>query len=185
MLFDKFDTGALALSNRAVMSPLTRSRAAVNNTPNALMAEYYGQRATAGLIVTEGTSPSPNGLGYARIPGLFNEEHVRGWKLVTDAVHSKGGKIFVQLMHTGRVAHIANLPAGAEVIGPAAEVCPGEMHTDSKGMQPHTAPRPMTHKDIATFSNRVFDVFVKIRFGTHNKRSTRNRFLRELSRIVN
>src|SRR5438876_210650 len=117
MLFDKFDTGALALSNRAVMSPLTRSRAAVNNTPNALMAEYYGQRATAGLIVTEGTSPSPNGLGYARIPGLFNEEHVRGWKLVTDTVHSKGGKIFVQLMHTGRVAHIANLPAGAERVG--------------------------------------------------------------------
>ena len=72
MLFDKFDSGALALSNRAVMSPLTRSRAVVNNTPNALMAEYYGQRATAGLIVTEGTSPSPNGLGYARIPGLFN-----------------------------------------------------------------------------------------------------------------
>src|SRR5437867_4796167 len=150
MLFDKFDTGTLALSNRAVMSPLTRSRAVVNNTPNALMAEYYGQRATAGLIVTEGTSPSPNGLGYARIPGLFNEEHVRGWKLVTDTVHSKGGKIFVQLMHTGRVAHIANLPAGAEVLGPAAEVCPGEMHTDSKGMQPHTAPRPMTQADIAS-----------------------------------
>ena len=150
MLFDKLDTGALALSNRAVMSPLTRSRAVVNNTPNALMAEYYGQRATAGLIVTEGTSPSPNGLGYARIPGLFNEEHVHGWKLVTDAVHSKGGKIFVQLMHTGRVAHIANLPAGAEVIGPAAEVCPGEMHTDAKGMQPHTPPRPMTQADIAT-----------------------------------
>ena len=150
MLFDKFDSGALALSNRAVMSPLTRSRAVVNNTPNALMAEYYGQRATAGLIITEGTSPSPNGLGYARIPGLFNEEHVRGWKLVTDAVHSKGGKIFVQLMHTGRVAHIANLPAGAEVIAPSAEVCPGEMYTDTQGLQPHTAPRPMTQADIAT-----------------------------------
>jgi len=149
MLFDRLDNGALALENRTVMSPLTRSRAVEANTPNALMAEYYGQRATAGLIITEGTSPSPNGLGYARIPGLFNEEHVRGWKLITDAVHSKGGKIFVQLMHTGRVTHVANLPAGAQVIGPTGELCPGEMHTDSLGMQPHSAPRAMTEADIA------------------------------------
>lgn len=120
-----------------------------HNTPNALMAEYYGQRASAGLIVTEGTSPSPNGLGYARIPGLFTEAHVQGWKLVTDAVHAKGGKIFVQLMHTGRVAHVANLPEGAEVVGPTAEICPGEMHTDTQGMQPHSAPRAMTEGDIA------------------------------------
>jgi N-ethylmaleimide reductase len=148
MLFDNLTIGALALSNRAVMSPLTRSRAVESNVPNALMAEYYGQRASAGLIITEGTSPSPNGLGYARIPGLFNEDQVRGWKLVTDAVHSKGGKIFVQLMHTGRVAHVANLPAGAEVLGPSADVCPGEMHTDSHGMQSHSAPRPMTEVDI-------------------------------------
>lgn len=150
MLFDKLSNGALALSNRTVMSPMTRSRAMEANTPNALMAEYYGQRATAGLIITEGTSPSPNGLGYARIPGLFNDAQVRGWKLVTDAVHAKGGKIFVQLMHTGRVTHVANLPAGAEVVGPSAEVCPGEMYTDAQGMQPHSAPRPMTQADIAT-----------------------------------
>src|SRR5437867_8731623 len=148
MLFDKFDTGTLALSNRAVMSPLTRSRAVVNNTPNALMAEYYGQRATAGLIITEGTSPSPNGLGYARIPGLFNDAHVQGWRLVTDAVHAKGGKIVVQLMHTGRVTHQANLPAGAEVLGPSPEICPGEMWTDTQGSQPHTPPRAMTEADI-------------------------------------
>ena len=82
------------------------------------MAEYYAQRAGAGLIVTEGTSPSPNGLGYARIPGLFNAAQVAGWRRVTDAVHAQGAKIFVQLMHTGRVAHPANLPAGAEVVGP-------------------------------------------------------------------
>lgn len=149
MLFDKVTMGAMHLENRAVMSPLTRSRAVEVNTPNALMAEYYGQRASAGLIITEGTSPSPNGLGYARIPGLFNEDHVRGWKLVTDAVHAKGGRIFVQLMHTGRVTHIANLPAGAEVVGPTAEACPGEMHTDSMGMQPHSVPRAMTEADIA------------------------------------
>jgi N-ethylmaleimide reductase len=112
------------------------------------MATYYAQRATAGLIITEGTSPSPNGLGYARIPGLFNETHVQGWKLVTDAVHAKGGKIVVQLMHTGRVAHVANLPAGAEVLGPSSDTCPGEMWTDSQGSQPHTPPRVMTEADI-------------------------------------
>jgi len=128
---------------------MTRSRAVEANTPNALMAEYYGQRAGAGLIVTEGTSPSPNGLGYARIPGLFDAQQVAGWKLVTDAVHAKGGKIVVQLMHTGRVTHAANLPAGAECLGPSAEACPGQMYTDSQGMQPHTPPRVMTEDDIA------------------------------------
>ncbi len=113
MLFDPLVTPSLKLANRIVMAPLTRSRAVDANTPNALMAEYYGQRATAGLIITEGTSPSPNGLGYARIPGLFTAAHVEGWKLTTSAVHAQGGKIFIQLMHCGRVAHVANLPQGA------------------------------------------------------------------------
>ena len=149
MLFDSVNLRTLTLQNRTVMSPMTRSRAEPANTPNALMAQYYGQRASAGLIVTEGTSPSPNGLGYPRIPGLFNESHVRGWKLVTDAVHAKGGTIFVQLMHTGRVAHVANLPAGAEVIGASGAVCGGEMYTDSMGMQPMSRPRPMSETDIA------------------------------------
>jgi N-ethylmaleimide reductase len=148
MLFEPLTTPSLQLANRAVMAPMTRSRAVDANTPNALMAEYYGQRATAGLIITEGTSPSPNGLGYPRIPGLFNEAQVRGWKVVTDAVHAKGGKIFVQLMHTGRVTQVANLPAGAEALGPVADACPGEMYTDSQGMQPHSAPRAMTAIDI-------------------------------------
>jgi len=149
MLFEPFTARNLTLSNRIVMCPLTRSRAVDANVPNALMVEYYSQRATAGLIITEGTSPSPNGLGYARIPGLFNADQVRGWKLVTDAVHAKGSKIVLQLMHTGRVTHVANLPAGAEVIGPSAATCPGEMYTDSQGMQPYSAPRPMNDNDIA------------------------------------
>ena len=152
MLFEplKTDTSSsFQLANRVVMSPMTRSRAVEASTPNTLMAEYYGQRASAGLIVTEGTSPSPNGLGYARIPGLFNEAQAQGWKLVTDAVHAKGGKIFVQLMHTGRVTHVANLPAGAEVVGPTGDVCPGQMWSDSQGMQPHSPPRAMTEADIA------------------------------------
>jgi N-ethylmaleimide reductase len=149
MLFEPLTAASIQLANRAIMAPMTRSRAVDANTPNALMAEYYAQRASAGLIVTEGTSPSPNGLGYARIPGLFNDAHVGGWKAVTDAVHAKGGKIFVQLMHTGRVTHVANLPAGAEVLGPTGQACPGEMYTDSQGMQAHSTPRAMTAADIA------------------------------------
>ncbi|SFV00869.1 alkene reductase [Pseudoduganella namucuonensis] len=149
MLFETFSLRATDLKNRAVMSPLTRSRAVDNNTPNSLMATYYAQRASAGLIITEGTSPSPNGLGYARIPGLFNDAHAQGWRLVTDAVHAQGGKIVVQLMHTGRVSHQANLPAGAEVLGPSSGACPGEMWTDGQGSQPHTPPREMTEADIA------------------------------------
>ena len=150
MLFEPFQLRTMQIANRLVMSPLTRSRAVHDNTANALMATYYGQRAHAGLIITEGTSPSPNGLGYARIPGLFQSTHVSGWKLVTDAVHARGGRIVVQLMHTGRVSHQANLPAGAEVLGPSPEICPGEMWTDAQGSQPHTAPRAMTATDIAT-----------------------------------
>src|SRR5476651_983512 len=97
-LFGPLQVGSIALKNRIVMSPMTRCRA-IGNVPNDLMAEYYAQRAGAGLIITEGTSPSPNGLGYARIPGIFNEAQVEGWKKVTAAVHRNGGKIFVQLMH--------------------------------------------------------------------------------------
>ena len=149
MLFEPFSARSLQLKNRFVMAPMTRNRAVEANTPNALMAEYYGQRACAGLIVTEGTSPSPDGLGYPRIPGLFNDAQVRGWKALTDAVHAQGAKIFVQFMHTGRVAHVANLPAGAEVLGPVAEACPGEIYTDAKGMQPHSLPRAMSERDIA------------------------------------
>lgn len=149
MLFEPFRLRALQLGNRAVMSPMTRSRAVDAATPNTLMAEYYAQRATAGLIITEGTAPSPNGVGYARIPGLYNAAQVAGWKLVTDAVHARGGKIVVQLMHTGRVTHVANLPPGAEVVGPGAAVCPGEMYTDAQGMQPYSPPRVMTGADIA------------------------------------
>lgn len=148
MLLQPFTSPALQLKNRVVMAPLTRSRAVDANTPNALMAEYYAQRAGAGLIVTEGTSPSPNGLGYARIPGLFNAAQVAGWRQVTDGVHAQGARIFVQLMHTGRVAHVANLPAGAEVVGPTDTVLDGQMYTDTQGMQPHSRPRAMTAADI-------------------------------------
>ena len=149
MLFDSYSTAKLPLANRIVMSPMTRSRAVDNNTPNALMATYYAQRASAGLIITEGTSPSPNGLGYARIPGLFNQEHVKAWKVVTDAVHAKGGKIVIQFMHCGRVVGQANLPSGAKAIGPTDQVLEGEMYTDAKGMQPHMQPHALSADEIA------------------------------------
>jgi N-ethylmaleimide reductase len=149
MLFDKFSARSLKLANRMVMAPMTRSRATRQHTPDALMATYYGQRATAGLIITEGTSPSPNGLGYPRIPGLYDAAQVDAWKATTAAVHAKGGTIFVQLMHCGRVANVANMPAGAEVLGPSTAACPGEMFTDTLGMQPYSPPRAMTEVDIS------------------------------------
>ena len=137
----------LDLQNHVVMAPMTRCRA-LGNVPNAMMAEYYEQRAGAGLIVTEGTSPSPNGLGYARIPGLFTDEHVAGWRLVTDAVHARGGKIVVQLMHTGRMAHPLNLPPGAEMLAPSAIAAAGDMWTDQQQMQPQPTPRAMTTAEV-------------------------------------
>ena len=149
MLFETFSNRSLQLANRMVMAPLTRSRATPEHMPNALMATYYGQRATAGLIITEGTSPSPNGLGYPRIPGLFDSAQMNAWQASTSAVHAQGGKIFLQLMHCGRVAHVDNLPAGAEILGPDTAACPGEMYTDTLGMQPHSTPRKMTEADIA------------------------------------
>jgi N-ethylmaleimide reductase len=149
MLFEPLTIRSLKLVNRFVMAPMTRSRASSQHTPDALMATYYGQRASAGLIITEGTSPSANGLGYARIPGLYDAAQVDAWKATTAAVHAQGGKIFIQLMHCGRVAHVANLPSGAEVLSPGTAVCPGEMYTDTLGMQPYSPPRAMTIHDIA------------------------------------
>ncbi|BBF83946.1 NADH:flavin oxidoreductase [Aquitalea magnusonii] len=147
-LFSAIQLGSLPLKNRIVMAPLTRSRA-IGNVPNALMEQYYGQRAQAGLIITEGCSPSPNGLGYSRIPGLFNQEHMQGWQRVSNSVHQNGGKIFVQLMHTGRASHPANLPAGARVLAPSAIAVAGELWTDASGMQPYPVPVEMSEADIA------------------------------------
>ena len=147
-LFTPITLGKLELKNRVVMAPLTRCRA-TGNVPNELMAEYYRQRSGAGLIISEGTSPSANGLGYARQPGLFSNEQVQGWHRVTDGVHQAGGKMFVQLMHTGRVSHPANMQEGTKIIAPSALAAPGEMWTDSSGMQPYPVPAAMTEADIA------------------------------------
>jgi len=147
ILFSKAVLGSLDLQNHLVIAPMTRCRA-TGNIPNALMMEYYAQRATAGLIITEGTSTSPNGLGYPRIPGIFSKAQVEGWKQITDAVHARGAKIFIQFMHCGRIAHPLNLPAGARVLGPSAVAAAGEMYTDAEGMKPLPVPVAMTEADI-------------------------------------
>lgn len=146
-LFQPYQLGSNLLKNRIVMAPMTRNRA-IGNIPNTLMAKYYRQRAGAGLIISEGVSPSPNGLGYARIPGIFSDAQVEGWKLVTDAVHQQGGKIFCQFMHCGRMAHPLNLPKGAEVIAPSAIAAPDKMYTDQSGLLEMPTPREMTSADL-------------------------------------
>ena len=155
-LFEPAHLGPLTLSNHIVMAPLTRCRA-LGNVPNELMAEYYRQRATAGLIITEGTSPSADGLGYARTPGLFNQEQATNWQRITETVHHHGGHIFVQLMHTGRVAHDLNLPTGAEVVAPSAILAKGQMWTDQQQMLDHTQPREIRTDELA----RVRDEYIK------------------------
>jgi N-ethylmaleimide reductase len=130
------------------MAPMTRSRA-IGNIPNDLIAEYYKQRASAGLIVTEGTSPSPNGLGYSRIPGIFSEEQIEGWKKTTEAVHTKGGKIFVQLMHTGRIGHVLNLPPHARVLAPSAvKADVAQIWTDAEGLQDAPVPAELSPEEL-------------------------------------
>jgi len=148
-LFEPVVSGSTTLLNRIVMAPMTRCRA-IGNIPNDLMATYYEQRSQAGLIITEGTSPSPNGLGYARIPGIFNKAQVEGWKKTTAAVHGNGGKIFVQLMHTGRISHPLNMAEGTQILAPSAIKAAGQMWTDAKQLQDFPVPKEMTAEDIST-----------------------------------
>jgi N-ethylmaleimide reductase len=146
-LFQPLAAGPLSPRNRIAMAPMTRSRAP-GNLPNALMREYYRQRAGAGLQVTEGVSPSPNGLGYARIPGLYDVAQARAWGEIAAAVHERGGRLVAQLMHTGRVGHPLNLPEGAQLLAPSAIAADGQMWTDQEGMQPHPVPRAMDAGDL-------------------------------------
>lgn len=141
--------GRFELKNRMVMAPMTRSRA-LNNIPNDLMARYYAQRASAGLIITEGTSPSPNGLGYARMPGIYSADQITGWKKITQAVHERGGKIFVQLMHSGRIGHALNLPEGARLVAPSEVQASGEIWTDQEGLLNFSKAQGMSAEQLAS-----------------------------------
>ncbi len=138
---------ALVLKNHLVMAPMTRSRA-VDNLPNDLMAEYYGQRSGAGLIVTEGTAPTPEALGYPRIPGIYSAAQTEGWKKVTAAVHANKGKIFLQLMHTGRIGHVDNLPDGAQLVCASATKAAGQIFTDTAGQQEHSEPVALSSEGV-------------------------------------
>ncbi|MFN3468571.1 MAG: alkene reductase [Novosphingobium sp.] len=155
-LFRPLDLGSLTLPNRVIMAPLTRARASIDNVPSALMGQYYAQRADCGLIVSEATAVDPLGMGWYRVPGIWNEDQVRGWQGVTSAVHDAGGRIFCQLWHMGRLV-LPDYIGGAQPIGPSAIAGAGEtMAPPPPGyaggflpMKPYVVPREMTAQDIA------------------------------------
>ena len=158
MLFTPYNLGALQLPNRVVMPPMTRSRAAHGDVATALMAEYYAQRASAGLIVSEGTQICPEGQGYAWTPGIYSPAQIAGWKLVTDAVHDKGGRIFAQLWHVGRVSHVDLQPGGVQPVSSSALLAEGvKVFVDPQGQGPqagvggmvqHSLPRALREDEI-------------------------------------
>ena len=145
-LFDPLTLGDITLPNRIIMAPLTRARAGAERIPNALMAQYYAERASAGLIISEATSVTPMGVGYADTPGLWSAEQVEGWKLVTKAVHQAGGRIFAQLWHVGRVSHPmflnGELPVSASAIAPQGHV------SLVRPQQEYVVPRPLETAEI-------------------------------------
>jgi len=147
-LLDPARFGDLDLANRVIMAPMTRSRATVDGDATDLMAEHYGARASAGLIVTEGIAPSEVGKGYCRTPVLDAPHRVPGWRAVTDAVHAGGGRIVAQAMHCGRVAHAANKAPDVGTVAPSAIRADGLMYTDGEGMQPFDEPRELATEEV-------------------------------------
>jgi len=148
-LFSPMQLGAIAIPNRIVMAPLTRCRAGAGNVPTASNAEYYRQRATAGLIISEATQVTPTGQGYPSTPGIHSEEQIAGWRLVTDAVHKAGGRIFLQLWHVGRSSHSSFQPDGQLPVAPSAIAIAGQLLTFT-GMQPYEVPRALETAEIPT-----------------------------------
>ncbi|HSQ24199.1 MAG TPA: alkene reductase [Pyrinomonadaceae bacterium] len=146
-LFDPLRVGNLELSNRIIMAPMTRSRANDEGIQPPYAAEYYGQRRSAGLIITEATNISPMAKGYVRTPGIYTEAQIESWKLVTDAVHAKGGKIFIQLFHTGRIALPDFLPDHVQPVAPSPVRAKGQNYTD-EGMKEFVTPRQLTPEEI-------------------------------------
>lgn len=148
-LFTSVRIGRLTLPNRFVMAPMTRSRADDGGVPDDLVATYYAQRAGAGLIITEGVFPAAMGKGYVRTPGIESDAQVAAWKRVTEAVHARGGRIFMQLMHCGRISHPSLLPAGAQPVAPSAIKPAGQTWTGA-GMQEFVTPRALSSAEIAS-----------------------------------
>ncbi len=146
-LFTPLQVGALSLPNRVLMAPLTRCRAEGANVPTDLMAEYYAQRAGAGLIIAEATTVSPKGHGYPNTPGIYTAEQVAGWKKVTSAVHARGGRIFLQLWHVGRISHPSFQPNGELPVAPSAIKPKGQVWT-GKEMADYVTPRALPIEEI-------------------------------------
>ncbi len=148
-LYEPVSLGSLHLGNRVVMAPMTRSRAEAGDMPSRIMVDYYRQRAGAGLIISEGISPSANGTGYCRTPGIYNQQQTDSWAPVLDAVHQEGGLMIAQLMHCGRIASQLNKTAGSETVAPSAIQARGKMFSDSAGMVPFDMPRALRTEEIA------------------------------------
>ncbi len=161
-LFTSYKLGQYELKNRIIMAPMTRNRAGRGNAPQLINALYYAQRAGAGLIITEASQVSPQGLGYPDMPGIYSPEQVAGWRLVTDLVHKRGGLIFLQLFHCGRISHPSLQPEGALPVAPSAIKPEGEAITYS-GPRPFVTPRALEVEEIS-------GIVVQFRQGAENAR---------------
>lgn len=146
-LFTPFTLGSLKLPHRVVMAPMTRNRAGPGQVPTALMAEYYAQRASAALLLTEATQASLQGYGYPNTPGIHTDAQVEGWRRVTDAVHARGGRIFLQIWHVGRISHPVMQPGGALPVAPSAIAAEGQLFT-TEGMKPFVTPRALELEEL-------------------------------------
>lgn len=147
-LYEPASFGDLKLKNRVVMAPMTRSRSTEEAIPTPEMVDYYAQRAGAGLIIAEGTSPSADGLGYCRTPGIYSKDQIAAWRKVTEAVHEAGGQIVLQIMHCGRVATPDNKPANTETVAPSDIRANMQMFTDTVGMADTVTPRALTTEEV-------------------------------------
>ncbi len=148
-LFTPGRIGTLEVPNRIIMSPMTRSRMLPKGVPSDIAIEYYSQRASAGLVITEGTSPSSGGMGYARTPAIESEAQVAAWKKITDAVDTKGGRMFMQLMHAGRIGHPLNRYTDQPLVAPSAIKAAGQIWTDPSGLQDFPMPEALSTAEIA------------------------------------
>lgn len=148
-LWQPFTLGRVELSHRLALAPMTRNRANDDGTPGDLVAEYYGQRASLGLLITEGAQPSADGQGYQNTPGIYTPEHVEGWKNVADAVHAGGGALYIQLMHAGRMSHPDNTPHHRQSVAPSA-ISAGVDIATASGAQQAPVPRELSTENIQT-----------------------------------
>lgn len=145
--FDSLDLAGTPLANRIALAPMTRSRAGEGGVPTELTVEYYAQRASAGLLITEGVQPSVVGQGYPSTPGLHSDEQIAAWRKVTDAVHDRGGRIFAQILHTGRIGHPVLLPDGLTPVGASAVAATGQVFTH-EGAKDFVTPRELTDTEV-------------------------------------